>query len=719
MNIQELAQPSSSKWFHFEHYGKSYHLIIETADALEQIIELDEAHWVATTAPISTINADPEFLALLDSDCDGQIRSEEVKQAIIWTLELLKDRTGIRPGNKTLEPSVVSTDVKEGRWITATIKKMYRRETISDNSPITLDTVRQLEKAEEEGGIDTAGVVLPAAAEDKQRREFLEDILATVGGSPHPSGAQGVTNDHLDQFLKEIHEYAAWKAQTELSDEQFVSPIMPFGGKTPELYRLFSGVREKLEQFFILCDAIQVSPILTEQLRQKKASLLNDLDLADSEAITEFLVETPIAWPTTESVLNFEETVNPYYADELKLFRENVLPLVLDEIPVTLSSIQWKLVKECFLAYQQWLESKPQVCVDCVSDERIRRYLSDETLIKGVRRLIQESYKTAFVLDNLRLVEKLILFQANLIPFVNSFVSFPHLYDPNSRALFEMGTLIMDGRHFTLSVKVPNRERHVTFSTASNMFVLYVEICEKEGVPLYEIAVPVTSGVRGNLLVNKRGIFQDSYGRNLHAKVVQIVENPISFLEAFSAPFTRLGRAITTKLDEISSKAEQNLQAFNTETMTNVSTELKKIEGETIAAAQRARQSTGGLLAGGSIAIAALSSSFAFITKTFSGLSWGVIVGGVLIGIAAVMLPTSVVAYVKLSKRDLSCILEGAGWGLNGRMRLTHKQAVTFTLTPPYPPNSKGILLRRCRWFWRLVPLGLLVLWLIYTYWPR
>jgi hypothetical protein len=158
-----------------------------------------------------------------------------------------------------------------------------------------------------------------------------------------------------------------------------------------------------------------------------------------------------------------------------------------------------------------------------------------------------------------------------------------------------------------------------------------------------------------------------------------------------------LSRAITAKLDEISSKAEERLEAItmSTQAMTTMDAELKKVQ---TTSAPRIGQTTGGILAAGSIAIAALSSSFAFITKTLSGLGWSVILGGVLATIIAVMLPTSIVAYLKLSKRDLSCILEGSGWAINARMWLTRKQAHTFTFKPPYPPHSKGILLQR---WWR------------------
>ena len=713
---QILTNILNAESFRFERYGHSYHLQISSAEDLKRVLELDEAHWVATNAPIQTVNADPVFLELLDSDGDKHVRSAEVKEAIRWLFEHSQDTNGVKAGNTSLDPATIRAEDPEGRRIHSSMLKIFRRYNIPETAEITLETVREIKKEEEEGGIDTAGIVLPTAAPDDESREFLEDILATVGGELHESGVKGVTREAVDRFFEEIRVYHDWLIKAEIPAGKDASAIMPFGEDTPRLYAILIKIQKKITQYFMLCAAIQISPAVADQLKSR-VNQLNDLDFSDSQAIASFLESEPIAWQTPDNCLDFEGTINPYYAEDLKRFRTELLSRVLGDSPATLSDEQWRQVRAQFADYRAWFDSKPAVSVDLLPTGKIHRYLDNEEKRDQITSLIQESYKTAFVLDNLRLLEKLILFQANLLPFVNSFVSFPYLYDPESRALFERGTLIMDGRHFTMSVKVPNREEHIKFSSASNMFVLYVEICEKEGEPLYEIAVPVTSGVRGNLLVNKRGIFQDIYGRNLHARIVHIIENPISFLEALSAPFKRLGKAVTSKLDEMSSKAEQNLQSFSTETMTNVSAELKKIESAT--AVQRARQSAGGILAGGSIAVAALSSSFAFITKTFAGLSWGVVLGGLMAGLLAVMLPSAIVAYLKLSKRDLSCILEGSGWGINARMQLTHKQALTFTLTPPYPENSSGILLRRSRLFWLIPPALIGLGWLVFKYWPR
>ena len=98
----------------------------------------------------------------------------------------------------------------------------------------------------------------------------------------------------------------------------------------------------------------------------------------------------------------------------------------------------------------------------------------------------------------------------------------------------------------------------------------------------------------------------------------------------------------------------------------------------------------GGLLAGGGIALAALGSSAAFVVKTFASLTWQSTLAGVLAAVAAVAVPASLVAHLKLRRRDLSAILEASGWAINARMRLTRRQADYFTCVPGIPERRKG-----------------------------
>ena len=114
-----------------------------------------------------------------------------------------------------------------------------------------------------------------------------------------------------------------------------------------------------------------------------------------------------------------------------------------------------------------------------------------------------------------------------------------------------------------------------------------------------------------------------------------------------------------------------------------------------VAAAPQAASSRRDLLIGASISIAALSSAFAFITEKLAGVdAWKIGVAAGLL-VLVVLLPTALVALLKLRRRDLSALLEGCGWAINGRMRLNRTQRKQFTRLEPYPADATGTPRRR------------------------
>jgi hypothetical protein len=109
----------------------------------------------------------------------------------------------------------------------------------------------------------------------------------------------------------------------------------------------------------------------------------------------------------------------------------------------------------------------------------------------------------------------------------------------------------------------------------------------------------------------------------------------------------------------------------------------------------------GGLLAGGGVAVAAVGSAFVYAAKTITSVGLGKLLLGVGGAIVAVVLPISIMALIKLRRRDLSAVLEGAGWGVNARMRLTFSLGRVFTRYPEFPKGAQGVK----RWWvtWVLV----------------
>ncbi len=499
-----------------------------------------------------------------------------------------------------------------------------------------------------------------------------------------------------------------WRKQVQLRDDQ-PNPIKPVGEQTAEAFELFRSLRAKLDQYFAQCRAVAFDSSVAAKLGVPGGPY----DLNDPRGVEAMLKAAPLAEPTADPdpALAWDEPINPAYAQQIHALRRTIVQPLLGPTSRPLSLSQWEQIKQRFAPYENWLAGKPTELLDGYADAQLQELTRTQALDR-VRELIARSSETALVLDNLRLVEKVMLYQNLLMRFANNYVSFPELYRRGETALFDMGNLIMDGRRFNLAVRVHDRAEHARIAQTSNICVLYVQISGQNITP-YEVAVAVTSGGQGNLCVGKRGIFNDVANRELDARVVQVIANPISLGEAMLAPFRRLGAAVVGKIESIGSAAEKKLDQAGGQMVTEVQTAAQRTPQPTDQQPSAPPSATpvsggnfGGLMAGGGIAIAALGSSFAFITKTLAGLNPSTIFIGLGAAIGAVILPTTIIAFFRLRRRDLSAILEGSGWAINLRMRLSYRQSRYFTERPAYPRGACGLV---GRWIWRAIGLLLVV----------
>jgi Flp pilus assembly pilin Flp len=87
----------------------------------------------------------------------------------------------------------------------------------------------------------------------------------------------------------------------------------------------------------------------------------------------------------------------------------------------------------------------------------------------------------------------------------------------------------------------------------------------------------------------------------------------------------------------------------------------------------------------GSLALAALGSSFAFIGSTLADLKSAQVMTILCVGLAVVLIPVVIIAAIKLHRRNLSGILEASGWAINARMRLSTRLARRLAPAPVHP----------------------------------
>ncbi|KPK59176.1 MAG: hypothetical protein AMK73_08805 [Planctomycetes bacterium SM23_32] len=703
---------------HFERYGRTYQLHIRTADDLAQVLGLDDALWMATSAPISGLNCDAEFLALVDLDHNGRIRADEMRTAIAWLLAGLADRSRLAEGTDELALSAIDDSRLASQRLRETAEYILRTIGSASEGSISVAQIEGFREGLDSCPINGDGVITPDAPGDEDTQRFIWDVMSCFEAQEDLTGRAGITQETLDRFLAAAAAHLAWRARTELPPGADVSDLMPLGERTPAAYRALQAVRQKVEGFYARCRVVRFNARAAERIGIG-AHEVHQADLSNPAAIDAALARAPLAEPNADGILPLDDSVNPVFRDAVREFRTAAAePMLGREVP-TLSRQEWERVKSTLTPYGDWLAAKEGGEVERLGADRLRECL-EGPYARAVRGMLAADREVAERLGQARELKKLLLYHQHLLRLANNFVSFPELYAPARRAMFEMGALVIDGRWFEFAVKVEDRQRHAELARTSGMFVIYAELTRVDEADKMTVAAPVTSGTKGNLCVGKRGIFYDTHGRHYDARVVEVIENPVSFREALVSPFVRLGRFVAGKIEAVSGSAEKQVEAQLGKVTQGVQAGIQEAvqrapaageqaaQESAAAAASRASASRRDLLIGASVSVAALSSAFAFVTSALSDLTPLDVLYGLLIIAVVVCVPTAIVAAFKLRRRDLSALLEGCGWAVNGRMRLDRVQRLQFTRRPTYPVGATGT--PRKRWLEALVALLLLAL---------
>ncbi len=682
--------------FVFRSYGGIEQLEIDDPEDLCRIDELDKARWAATSAPIEQLFCDPTFLAYADLDKNNRIRVDEVREARRWLWARLRDRSRLPQKSEELLLSALDPTHPEAQKVKALAERLLLQLGAEPKDRIHLDQVRQFRASYSGRFPNGDGIVTAAQIADAPLAELVTTIVTSTGGAPDLSGAAGIRQADLDTWLDRVRRFLAWEERREDPS------VLPLGGDTEAAADLVATLAPKVAQFFAQCALVTLEANAAARLQATPEQLAR-LDVNDPGAIDAWLAQAPLARPGPFAVLHLDGPLNPRYAASLRKLSRDVAPRALGlEGPVTaLDPERWAALQAVFAPFNTWRAERPPGIPADASAEALR-ILLDGPLPDRLRALCAEDERVGEELVEFNNLEKLLLYQRWLMDLANNFVSFPSLFIPSERTLFEMGTLILDGRKLSLCVRVTDRAAHKKIAETSLMFLAYVEIVRKDGATEVkdQIAAAVTAGMRGGISVGKRGVFYDRDEREWDAIVVDVIQNPISLIEAMLAPFVRIRDSIAERLSTmIGSKAtELETKAATTaaKPVVAVATPATPPAPGAAPAAAAAPAKPGepapnnlqALLVGGGVAFAAIGSSAAFIMQTISNIAlldalFGVL--GLALSMAAVF---GLLGWIKLRQRDISALLEACGWALNGRMRLTHYLSLLFTRRPGLPEGS-------------------------------
>ncbi len=370
--------------------------------------------------------------------------------------------------------------------------------------------------------------------------------------------------------------------------------------------------------------------------------------------------DMPLVTEEADKVLPLRDHLNPKHVEAVLAFAEKCVKPILGEKD-SLTRLEWKKVRESFAAYRAWAASKP------VMNAGRKGELDDE--------------------------ERVLRYRLHLVEFLENYVNMRRLYDEKELAVFQTGTLRIDAKEMNLCFHVESEAAHSALVGKSSCCVIYLKLTRPSEGATRQICAVVTAGAVGQLYVGRNGVFYDRDGKDWDAVITKVVEAQVSLKEAFWAPWRKLGEGIAAAvkkfLGDKQSAAQKNVEA---------GTQNAQAGGAAMASS----------VAAIGIGVGMVGAAAASLMAAISNMTALQIAVSVLALILVVSLPSVILTWFKLRRRDLGAILNACGWAINRPMRFSMKRARAFTVCA-----SCCCCCRVVFWVFAVLVLGVVVTWLL------
>ena len=270
--------------------------------------------------------------------------------------------------------------------------------------------------------------------------------------------------------------------------------------------------------------------------------------------------------------------------------------------------------------------------------------------------------------------------------FVDNFVTMGRLYAGNGEAIFQLGTLRIAGREMNLCFNVDDEEAHSALVGESKCCVIYLKLTRPNEETVRSICAVVTAGALMPLYVGRNGVFYDRDGKDWEAVITRVVEAQISLVEAFFAPWKKIGEGIAGAVKKfLGDKQESHIKSLTNVAVDGGASTLPTapVGGGASTLPAGAQGESGAAMASSVAAIgigvgmvgAALASLLAVVTR-MSAPELGISVAALIL---VVSMPSVIITWFNLRKRDLGGVLNASGWAINRPMRFSMRLARAFT----------------------------------------
>ena len=655
-------------------------VLLDSADDLVALDQLDPKLWVALSCPVKGLEIDEQTLALIDTDKDGRIRGPELIAAVKWAAERLKDPAVLLQGAGALPMSAINDATPDGKVLLSSARQILTNlgrtgnQSANGAEGITVEDATDTAKIFSVNPLNGDGVVPPEATTDAATQAAIKDILATLGSAKDRTGSDGVTAVQVDAFFKELAAYVAWIERGSAPE------IAVLGDGTAAAMAAVRSVRAKVDDYFARCRLAAFDARALAALNRSETEYLA-IAAKDMKITSEEVLSFPLSRIEAGKALSLVATVNPAWAAALTALHAVAVSPVFGATQTALSEADWSALNAKLAPYEGWLGSKAGGSVEKLGVDRARALLASpakaaiEALLAADKALEPEFKAIADV-------AKLTRYVRDLRTLLHNFVSFADFYSPTHQAVFQAGRLFLDSRSTELCVRVdgPN-----PLAAMSKAYIAYCT-CTRSGSAPMNLAACFTQGDSDYLFVGRHGVFYDRQGRDWDAVITSIVDNPISIRQAFWSPYKKFIRMIEEQVAKRAAAAD----AAASGKLASAAEQAANADKAKPDAAPK-KVDVGAVAAIGVAITGAISALTLILGYVFNLKLWQYPL--VLVGLVAVVSgPSMVIAWLKLRQRTLGPILEGNGWAINGRVKINIPFGTALTDLAVLPANAKRTL---------------------------
>lgn len=652
---------------------------IENGEDIAHLGELDQKLWTALSCPVKGLEMDETTLAMIDTDNDGKIHVNEVVAAAGWLSSVLKDPGAVLKGDDEIPFAAINEENEDGKALLSSAKQILanlgkEKEGISVED--SADSVAIFASTKFNGD----GVITAASTEEEELKGVIKSIIDTVGGSVDRSGETGVNADQVEAFYTACQEYSDWKAAG-------TAEILPYGENTEAALAACTALKDKIADYFMRCKLSAFDADATGALDVSVAKIeaISGSDLSACDEIATY----PLARINGGSELPLNG-INPAWQAAFASLKALVLDVDFAG-KESISEAEWNATLAKFGAYEAWKGAKKGDAVEALGIEAVDAILKADQK-EAVLTLIAEDKALEAEANAIDAVNKLTHLYRDFGKLLRNFVTFTDFYASykgETKAVFQAGTLYINQRSCDLCIKVADMGKHGDMAGLSGMYIVYCACTSKSLGTSMDIAAVVTDGDVDGLRVGMNALFYDNQGNDYDAVITKIIENPISIRQAFWAPYKKVARTITDRINksaaEKSSKVDSNLTAKASTAQIPES----KVEAEKAVTPAPAQSFDIAKFAG---IFAAIGMGVGFIGSALLKIidPWTNIIVILILLVLGISGPSMFIAWQKLRKRNLAPVLNANGWAINSNVLVNTKFGATLTSLAKMPKAVAG-----------------------------